>query len=271
MQSHLALREISGTRNKGVQVLLAIKPNRKTVIFVHGFSGDAVETWSDFHILLPAKPISEGRDLFFFGYDGLRVGMIPSATIFRNFLTRLLDQTDQFLNTNLPESAKRPLGFRYDEVTIVAHSLGAVVARRALLDATRKSEPWVANIKLVLFAPAHKGAKLAELALEAASAFSFMRLFSAYAKYKSPLIAELLPTSPQLAALLIETTNACANGACDHLVAKMVIIAEYDDVVNPDTFANDPPPEIIPDSTHTSVCKPRKDFQLPLEFLERCL
>ena len=159
MQTHLALRTLKGTQkpDKDVQVLFAVQPNRKALLFIHGFNGDAVKTWSDFHELLPERPKFTCHDIVFYGYDGLRAEMNASAAIFRAFLDKLLMATKSFLADNLPPSAQRADDFGYDELVIVAHSLGAVISRRALLDATRNKSEWVARTKLVLYAPAHKG------------------------------------------------------------------------------------------------------------------
>lgn len=197
--------------------------------------------------------------------------MIASASIFRGFLTRLLQNTEAVVNGNLPAEAQRPRDFEYDEITVVAHSLGAVIVRRALLDATRLALPWAAKIKLVLYAPAHKGASVTDLALEAASGFGFTRFFGSFARFESPLIDQLKPDSKDLAGLAIETEKALEQGGNRHLVALRVVIAEFEKIVRNETFCDDPPPETIPDTTHTSVCKPRQDFRSPLEHLEVCL
>ena len=273
MQTHLTPRILKGTEkpDKDVQVLFALKPNRKAVLFIHGFSGDAIKTWSDFHELLPVCPNGQCRDLFFYGYDGLRADMTASAALFRTFLDRLFSNTAQFVNENLPDAAKRAPDFEYDELVIAAHSLGAVITRRALLDATRLKAPWTTNTKLVLFAPAHKGASVATLALEVASSFTFLRLFGVGARFVSPLIDQLKPESPDLKKLLEETERARQGGANSHLVARKVVIAEYEKIVRNETFADDPPPDTIPETDHLSVCKPRSGFRRPLDFLEECL
>jgi pimeloyl-ACP methyl ester carboxylesterase len=257
--------------DKDVHVMFAVEPNKKAVLFIHGFSGDAIKTWSDFHELLPESPNSYGRDLLFYGYDGLRADMYATASLFREFMGKMFNNTAQFVNDNLPLAAQRPTDFLYDELIIVAHSLGAVISRRALLDATRMRETWISKIKLVLYAPAHKGASVVDLALETASSFSFVRLFGALARFRSPLIDQLKPGSPDLMQLVEETEIACAGGANSHLVAHKVVIAQYERIVRNETFANDPPPVAIPDTTHISVCKPRKNFRLPLQLLEECL
>jgi alpha-beta hydrolase superfamily lysophospholipase len=273
MQTHLALRTLKGTQkpDRDVQVLFAVQPNQKAVLFIHGFSGDAIKTWSDFHELLPNCVHCACRDLIFYGYDGLRAEMHASASIFRGFLNRFFETTKSFLEDNLPLSARRPDDFRYDELTIVAHSLGAVIARRALLDATKSNSAWTDRTKLVLYAPAHKGAKVAVLALEAASSFPFLKLFGVGARFESPLIDQLKPGSQALISLLEETSVATKDGANPHLVARRVVIAEYEKIVQNESFCIDPPPDTIPETTHTSVCKPRHDFLQPLTLLEGCL
>lgn len=210
MQTHLIPRSLKGTEKpeKDVQVLFAVKPNRKAILFIHGFSGDAIKTWTDFHELLPASTKCAGRDIFFYGYDGLRAEMNASAAIFRNFLNRVFENTDALLANNLPPSAQREGDFVYDELLIVAHSLGAVISRRALLDATQLNLNWVDRTKLLLYAPAHKGARVADLALEAASSFSFLKFFGALARFESPLIEQLKPGSLALRQLLKDTQTA---------------------------------------------------------------
>lgn len=273
MQTHLTSRTLKGnqTPDGSVQVLFATVPDRRAVLFIHGFTGDAIDSWSRFHELLPECPKCAGRDLFFYGYDGLRAEMNGSATIFRTFLDRLFGTTRQFLRDNLPPSVKRPDTFEYDELVIVAHSLGAVVARRALVDATKKKSDWVTKTKLVLYAPAHKGANVAELALEASSPFRFLKLFSAFARFTSPLIDQLRPNSHALTNLLADTEKLRQGGANPHLVAIKVVIAEFEKIVLNESFGEDPPPEAIAGANHMSVCKPNKNYLNPLVLLEDCL
>ncbi len=273
MQTHLAMRTLRGSQkpDRDVQVLFAVQPSRKALLFIHGFNGNAIKTWSDFHELLPECSTCSGHDVFFYGYDGLRAEMNASAATFRVFLNRIFEETNRLLTDNLPQSAQREDDFRYDELLVVAHSLGAVISRRALLDATREHSDWVAKTRLVLYAPAHKGARVADLALEAVSSFWFLKLFATGARFKSPLIEELRQESPWLKKLLEDTQTATKDRANRHLVAKRVIIAEYEKIVVNETFGDDPPPHTIPDTTHTTVCKPTRDFRQPLTHLEACL
>jgi len=273
MQTHLVLRTLQGDEkpDNAVQALFSVQPSGRAVVFVHGFSGDPIKTWSDFHILLPAAQQCVGRDLYFYGYDGLRANMTSSAALFRDFLDRLFEQPGKIVNRNLPSDAQRKENFQYMELVLVAHSLGAVITRRALLDLTLLGRPWLSKTRLVLFAPAHMGASVADLAWETVSNFRFLRFFGAVARFESPLIDQLKPGSPELTALLSETQIACQNGANSHLKARKVVIAEYERIVRNDRFASDPPPVTIPDTEHTTVCKPRVDFLRPVQLLEEIL
>lgn len=272
-QTHLTPRGLKAIRkpDKDVQVLFAAVPHRKAILFIHGFSGDATKTWSDFPLLMPGCAKCKGHDLFFYGYDGLRADMFASASLFRDFLDRLFSNTLQLVNDNLPAAAQRDATFGYDELMIVGHSLGAVIARQALVDATKLKSAWTSRIKLVLYAPAHKGARVRELALETISSLPFVKYFQGFARFASPLIDQLAPDSDELKALLNETLSACVNGRNGHLIARMVVIAEYEKIVTNQTFGNDPPGVAIPDTSHTSVCKPKTGFLDPLTLLEGSL
>ena len=273
MQTHLAIRTLSATRkpDKEVEVLFALNPNRKAILFIHGFSGCGLLSWSQFSTLLPPRPNGQQRDLFFYGYDGLRADLMASAALFRDFLKRFFTGAG-FVNPHLPEPMLRPSDFAYEEVLIAAHSLGAVIARRALLDATRMGLDWVKRTRLILYAPAHTGASVATLALETASCFPFMSFFGALARFESPLIDQLAKNSSLLTQLLRDTNSACKRGANRHLIPCRIITAEYEKIVNSDYFSPlDPAPESIPNATHTTVCKPRDDFLDPLELLDQCL
>jgi pimeloyl-ACP methyl ester carboxylesterase len=275
MQLHRSSRTLSATKkpDKDVEVLFAFKPERKAVLFIHGFSGSGLSTWSKFNSLLPRHSKAANRDLFFYGYDGLRADLIGSADIFREFLCRLFVGGADFINAHLSGINLRPPDFGYDEFVIAAHSLGAVIARRALVDATKEGALWPQKVRLVLYAPAHTGASVARLALETCSTFSFTKVLAAFLRFKSPLIDQLMakPKSKHLTQLLGDTLKACKNGQNPHLIAKRVIRAEYENIVETERFEPDPSSVAIPNTTHVSVCKPREDFLEPLHLLNECL
>jgi hypothetical protein len=61
--------------------LFAIRPSGKAILFIHGFSGDPIKTWSDFHVLF-------------------------ASSLLREFLDRLFQQSGKFVNPNLPSDAR---------------------------------------------------------------------------------------------------------------------------------------------------------------------
>ncbi|HXH73278.1 MAG TPA: hypothetical protein VNI58_10730, partial [Mariprofundaceae bacterium] len=86
-QTHLSIRSLIGDRrpDKDVQALFAVNPNRKAILFIHGYSGD-IGTWSDFNLLIPGNEYFSGYDVYFYLYDGIRAELYASAALFRDFL-----------------------------------------------------------------------------------------------------------------------------------------------------------------------------------------
>lgn len=271
MQTHLIMRRLNRNERpeKDVMAMFAVNSSGRAVLFIHGFSGDALRTWSRFHELLPQRSKFRGRDIFFYGYDGLRADIYASAAIFREFLSRLFSK--RFADENLPLSISRETGSEYKELIVVAHSLGAAIARRALLDATKAGCEWVGKIRLVLYAPAHAGASIVGLAQEAMAHIPFAGIFINYAKFKSPLIEQLKEGSDFLKSLSDETQSLMHIKGSSQLVALKVLIAEYENIVVNKTFCGDPPPVPIEGGTHTSLCKPRPGFLKPINALEDCI
>jgi pimeloyl-ACP methyl ester carboxylesterase len=252
--------------------LLSVEPSQKVIVFVHGYGGNPISTWADFDRLSILRPEFRGHDLIFYEYDGLEAELKASANLFYNFLAWLFKSPVAAINNCLPKEAQRPASFGYDEIVLVCHSLGAVIARLALLRATQENQNWPSRIKLVLFAPAHKGARVLELALEVLTHFRFIALFSGMVRFKSPLIDQLKKDSRELIDLENGTTFELQNGANRHLIARTVCIAEKEHIVFNDRFCQDPEGDPIRHSTHKTVCKPRQEvsgrpFLKPLQAL----
>ena len=176
-QTHYLERQIPYD-DVGLRCFLSTAPNRKLITFVHGYGGDPISTWADFDRLSREQPQLQGYDLLFYDYDGLRAELRASVNLFYDFLAWLFASPVVEINNSLPKACERPLSFGYDKVVLVCHSLGAVVARLALLRATQEKKSWASRVILVLFAPAHKGARVVELALEVTTHFGFLSLFN---------------------------------------------------------------------------------------------
>jgi alpha-beta hydrolase superfamily lysophospholipase len=249
----------------------AVTPGEKAIVFVHGFKGHAVDTWTDFPAMLTADSRLAGVDLYFFGYDGLTTQAGVSAAVFQQFIEDLGTDPTEIFGTN---RGVRP-GFVYTRILLVAHSLGAVVVRRALLDAATddSTAAWLNRVKLILFAPAHRGAYAAVLASGFLSEQDWWlgRLAAKVVAYNVPLLEDLKPGSSVLQQLDSDTHNALATSPdAPHLVAAHVVWTQYDKVVLNLRFGADRPPELVA-TDHLRVCKPTNAYPGPLNTVVRAL
>ncbi len=272
MQTHLPITRLQHEPSVlNVQLIAAAECHGDAVLFIHGFNGSAVQTWMDFEKLLPDSEKCRHHDFLFFGYDGLRSDLTASAGIFRDFLTRLFESPSAVLQDAIPAAAKRPDNFAYKSLLIVGHSLGAVLARRALLDATLMHSSWPNHCRLCLFAPAHQGAVVVALVVGATAIWPILSPFTALVRFQSPLIDQLSKGSDILKQLQDETIEATKGGANPHLIASRVLIAQYERVVDNKRFANDPPAITLVSTSHIDICKPNSDYLDPLMHIESCL
>lgn len=271
-ERNLHAEEALGTRESRITLSRTPdgKKNGKAVIFIHGYGGSAIKTWKEFHTLLPKSPGFEGYDLIFYGYDGKHSTTTASASIFGAFLDRLFRHPFSIIgpclsSTNVNRDWDQ---FRYQQVILAAHSLGAVICRWSLLFAHEKGFDWPNRTVMVLYAPAHRGAKVVDLIRENTGILG--RVTTAI-RYDSPLIDELAPGSEALHDLQEKTINAINAGDGSYLIARQVVIAERERIVQNLTFAKDPPPRAFPGTTHGSVCKPRKTFLDPIDVLSMAI
>jgi len=242
------------------------KPKPKLVLFVHGFTGHAVNTWARMHELLPAEDLVAQCDIVFYGYESTRSRAQLSADILRQFIVDMNDARGAFQSkipsTRLQQFTNRP----YSKITIIAHSLGAALVRRAILDAmkSKSNESWLRKTRLVLFAPAHRGAYLARLAWEAKGSLAILSVLAAGTKLAIPVLEDLQPTSAFVVDLERETIAACGESPKPPLTAESVVFGLLDKVVEPKPFCSDPMSNVWPGHGHLSVCKVSADFKEPL-------
>jgi pimeloyl-ACP methyl ester carboxylesterase len=252
---------------------LARKTCQRALVFVHGFGGDPQDTWMRFPHILPGDPTCTGHDIFFFGYDSLRRQAAYSAAEFGGFLRELFTKPLKLAEAIAPGAvAKRAPDFEYERVTIVCHSLGAIIVRRALLDLA--SDPamrrHLGNVRIVLFAPAHLGATdVIELASEALGVLR-LKLASLFLKFDWTVLNDLKPGSQTLAALIKDTeteyqTSVAAGDPTFHLVAATVVHAEFDKIIVQGKFFRDPEMTRAPGKGHTSICKPEQGYLDPIK------
>jgi len=270
MTTHYLPRRLDPACGADAEAMFAVQPGGGAFVFIHGFNGRASGTWHDFPGMLPGRPACASADAYFFGYDSLRTPATVSAAILRAFLQRVWAQPVALANTVLDAAAHRPADYRYTSLTLVAHSLGSVVARQAMVNGLWNTPPdeWTCRARLVLFAPAHKGAKVQALAMECLSGLGWIgSVFGALAKQRFQTLNDLEPGSATLQQLEQRVLALEARGVVSAR-ANRVVWAEKDTVVNQLDFGSDPPAELVRGKGHVDVCKPDRSYLRPIEILE---
>jgi triacylglycerol esterase/lipase EstA (alpha/beta hydrolase family) len=240
----------------------SVDPPKTLFLFVHGWGGNPQETWFPLSRFL-IKGASAGAapfDAIFYAYDSRRQNTATSIEVLARFVRDYLADPIAALSRSSNGVIARPPGsVRYSRINICSHSLGAVVSRGALvrlIDDANGDPGWGAEVRQVLFAPAHKGAKVqavletfANLHQTGKFLIALSRLFSpAYDELKEENIVwlekatlEKLKEYPALAPLL---------------KARTVFWAKDDKIVVNKPFGKDPLASIKDGESHTSICKP---------------
>lgn len=100
--------------------------NDAAIVFIHGFGGNAEKTWGQFPSLLCSDPRLQKWDIYSIGYpSSLRID-VPNLWS--------ADPVLKILATELRTSLSLPPFAGYKAIAIAAHSMGGLVAQRAILD-----------------------------------------------------------------------------------------------------------------------------------------
>lgn len=122
--------------------------NDKLLLFIHGWSGDAQDTWRKFPNLVSADPRFSGVDVLSVGY--------PTFMVRRNLN---IAQLTQWINAHLDLGKTS----KYKKVAIVAHSMGGLIARELIIQRRLNSTEEPILVLVEVSSP-HLGANPAKLA-----------------------------------------------------------------------------------------------------------
>jgi len=276
-----SLRIASGTESsefdalgKGLILLSQATRVPVAIVFVHGWGGGARKTWEQFPQVLEEIPESGGVDAYFLDYRSRGDTAMWSASVLQMFIADLVrDPIAAFVNPSLPTGQAHRTARAYDHILIVAHSMGAVITRRALLDLRNPLRPsgafddeQLSRIRLLFFAPAHSGADVAALIGFGLGLDTLPggKLVGEAALLFMPSLRDLSPGSQTLNNLLMHTRTALAEApTTTGYLRAAVLHGEKDRVVRLADFEGDPPFVPVPRQNHKSICKPDPNYTKP--------
>lgn len=261
---HTITKKIKYGKNTSA-FLLKTKP-KTLVVYIHGFTGSSYKTWGDFPELIKNQNDFKFADIVFYGYKSLREKADYTALQFYEFLTEVCENNPKIFSDFSRENIEQD--FRYHNVLIVAHSLGAIIARRALVNAKRNNKSWLENCKMILFAPAHRGAKHLRLFENIGIVGRILLSGSACI---IPALKDLGANSKSLKDLITTSQKYIDEGEGNFTIAQKVLWAHKDNVVDNKIFCNDPKAVEIKKESHTTICKPRANFLASYEIVINAL
>ena len=235
------------------------------IVFVHGFAGHAMRTWDEFPVYLRNYSDFSRCDIIFYGYDSLKLQANANADLFYKAMQDLHVPPERYNLSEKPIVSKN-----YTKILFMAHSLGAIVVRRALLSANVDEATWLASSMMLLFAPAHRGAYPQQLAFECLP--GLFKVLGSVAKFAYPVLNDLDKNSPTICDLIHDSQQLLDAGKGNFVKAAAVVTAAGDNIVVYGRFCNDPNNTTIENKTHSTVCKPVIDkYESPLEVLLKVL
>jgi alpha-beta hydrolase superfamily lysophospholipase len=264
MANHTTSIEIKhGTNTQGY---FSYEEPDNIIVFVHGFGGDSLGTWNNFPAILLFDDQFKKSDIIYYGYDTFKGQAGDHAAELYHFLNLSIKPLQNNILPplqNLPERA-------YSRIILVAHSLGAVLVRQAQLLAYIDQKDWVNKSEIALYAPAHNGAEVISLAMQALPGLS--GLLGIFAKFRFPILNDLDAKDNGILKAIKEQTDSLQNaGNGNFTKAKLVVYSKGDKVVKSYQYLLDKPAEVIPDTSHISVCKPKDSFIKPVELLKQII
>ncbi len=147
--------KFSGKDHAQIIAVRENKNNKAAVLFVHGFGGDAGETWGKFPTFIKEDEALTGWDIYSVGYNTSLFPDIQGIWSSNPDVTALAGYLRTLINDRFSES--------YNELAIVAHSMGGLVTQRAIIDLINLKEDDLIIHSVVLFGTPSGGLKNARL------------------------------------------------------------------------------------------------------------
>lgn len=203
--------------------------NDKLILFIHGWNGDAATTWRDFPNLAAGDSRLAGYNVWSIDYPTFMLRRNLSVTGVADFLTRHFNNTSQVFE-------------RYQEIVVVAHSMGGLVAREVAIQTVLHGRTRSFS-KLIEISVPHEGANPARLG----SALRISR----------PLTSDMAPGSDFLRdlqthwfALAAKPHTYCISSPQDDVVSEASAKAQCADATG------------YPQGGHTEIVKPQSRSDL---------
>ena len=248
------------------------EPAERALIFVHGLAS-SWDVWVPFRHAIE-RPEMARTDVFWFDYQSMGTTISRSALRFHEALTGLVDGTSAaFGHRTFPASRTGP---SYERIDIVAHSLGAVVARGALTSLANDianqrdlatAPAW--KIEQLLLAPALLGSKIPWL-VKYVGTESLLAVIQLLRNGAVSAVMDLKEGSDHLKSL--ETTvkdrlkeAPIAAGACG-LHVDLTLHGSHDPVVIQRNYARDGNYKLV-DGDHFTIV--RSPNQVAVDFVMR--
>jgi pimeloyl-ACP methyl ester carboxylesterase len=248
----------------------SLAPPKNLIVFVHGFAGTSTGTWDDFLIRINNRGQKyDYSDVIFYGYPSLSSQAANHAVDFKEFLLK-----EAICPWKRNDLNKRNISddFKYKKIVLVAHSLGAVVVRKALflLKKDGSNSMLLRDIKMVLFAPAHYGTLLTDQYFTKLP--ELLGIVATLGILHVPVFKNLQTNSSIILNLVAETQKYIESKDGDFTKADRVIWAAQERVVVNEFFCDDPEPIVEKETDHTSVCKLKLNtYMFPLGHVHNSL
>lgn len=274
MSSHIATNSFA--------LLSTSKLVDSAAIFVHGFAGHPLKTWSRFQDLILGSPDWKNTDAFFLGHSSIQDELSLSAAYIGNFISAVCPKPPERLiqagRLDIEYSARETIG-EYRTLYLIGHSAGGVILRALVLDALKKAFVYsshdsmedapdyrrlICHANMRLFAPALSGARLAGLTGRIASTVGIAAMVSLF-RTGSPSAQELAQESQILQALRDDTTHFAEQYPALQALRARIAWAHHDDIVTAFPYRHDIGWRVL-NTNHTSVCKPNHDYLVPFAF-----